>query len=313
MAKGRPTAPLNALSASFVDGSRIYNESTKIVASKWKVSLLRLSEISKIVVWNSDYSLPSLNITLFYGTMKILKTKIDQKGLCRYEWILPFPMLVTSVRLQTSASSDLHVDEVEVLGQSYRGMNHCRNISFVMLWLNMHLFVFITGQQVNLSHVGATVKQYPGRVKLDNTTMTAENAINSILEQNSGRGHGFLKCSSTLRKNIAKRPWFLVDLKNNYFITDIKLFLRKGKKHRAKQIDLTVHVTNTRLRSRSRALSSSVNASNRCGKPYSSVQDKIPVFPCDFPRTSQYVVLTLPQPQSRALLQVCEIQVFGKI
>ena len=173
-------------------------------------------------------------------------------------------------------------------------------------------FVLITGQQINLSHVGATVKQYSGTEKLDNTTAIAENAIDGILEKNSGRGHGFLKCSSTLLKNTKKRPWLQVDLKNGYFITEIKLILRNVKTHRTWQNGLTVHVTNTSLTSPSSALSSSVNTLSLCGQPYSSLGDHTPVFPCDFPHTSQYVLLTLPQPQSRASLQVCKIKVFGK-
>ena len=120
LAKDRPTFPSNVLSASFVDGSRIYNESTELAPSKWNVSLFRQSEISKIVVWNSDYNLPWLSITLYHGNLEVLTTTVD-KGLCRYEWMLPSSAIATSVGLKTSASSGLHVDEVEVLGKIKRG------------------------------------------------------------------------------------------------------------------------------------------------------------------------------------------------
>lgn len=139
----------------------------------------------------------------------------------------------------------------------------------------------------------------------------ASNAINGILERNSGPGHGFLTCSSTLLRN-SERPWLQVDLKKPYFITEIELFLRRGEERRHWQQGLTVHVTNTPLRFRP-VTSALVNVLNRCGEPYSSPIDQTPKFPCYYLHPSQYVVLTLLQAHSFSGLQVCEIQVFGEV
>lgn len=128
VAKGRPTSPSNSLSASFVDGSRIYNESTEVAFSEWNVSLLWQATISEIVVWNSDYNLPSLTITLYYDNLEVIAKTIDRVGLCKYGWVLPSTTIATSVSLETSASSTLHVDEVEVFGIIDRGVKSCINI-----------------------------------------------------------------------------------------------------------------------------------------------------------------------------------------
>ncbi len=161
--------------------------------------------------------------------------------------------------------------------------------------------------------MGATAKQYPGTEEREDLIARAENAINGILEHNSGPDNGFLTCSSTtIKEPYKKSMWLQVDLKRRYFISEIELWLREGDIRRSWQRGLTVHVTNTPLGSSS-GTSTLINPQNRCGQLYASYKDQSPKFPCYFPQSSQYVVLSLLWLSENSVLQVCEIQVFGEL
>lgn len=117
------TSPTGLLATSFVDGSRIYNDSQLSVDefSSWNVSLKGPAQITKIVVWNSEKDIPFLRITVSDGETRSISKFLNSSGRCRYEWSPAAFSSAISVGLETSGSAVLHVDEVEVIGVIDRG------------------------------------------------------------------------------------------------------------------------------------------------------------------------------------------------
>ena len=119
----RPTTPSSQLAESFVDGSRVFNvlQSRSVSFSSWQVALKASSIVRKIVVWNSDKTIPWLNITVRGGNNVLASKYFNNSGACRYEWTLLPGKPVSFVGIQTAQIAALHVDEVEVIGEPNRG------------------------------------------------------------------------------------------------------------------------------------------------------------------------------------------------
>ena len=123
LALKQPTTPSNPLAVSFVDDSRVFNElqSNSTRFSSWQVSLKAPSIVTKILVWNSDKTIPWLNITVRVKNNVVASKYFNQGGRCRYEWPLRISKAVLAVGVETAQAAALHVDEVEVIGKYDRG------------------------------------------------------------------------------------------------------------------------------------------------------------------------------------------------
>ena len=172
------------------------------------------------------------------------------------------------------------------------------------------MICYVTGILINLKEENASVWQYPGNFKIGDISATADKAINGLLENNSA-AEGVVNCASTAL-NARQQHWFQIDLKRDYFITEIALWLREGEFRRKWQTGLTVYVSNTSVTT-SNGYVLPASLSSRCGVPYKTTQGKHPVFPCYFDHASRYVILSLQRQHGDGILQLCEVQVFGKL
>lgn len=163
---------------------------------------------------------------------------------------------------------------------------------------------------IDLQSVNASAQQSPGAFTYGGRSSLPESAVNGRLENNSGPGDGVLHCASTESYRRSQVHWFQVDLKGEYFVTEIVLWLREGPSRQSWQSGLTTYVSNTPM-GLERSAKVPVVPGNRCGERYTLSQGKGPVFPCYFDFPTQYVILTL-KPTADAGLQLCEMTVFGK-
>lgn len=177
--------------------------------STWNVTLKGPAKISKIIVWNSDSSIPWLRITLHDGESGSISKVLNQSGQCRYEWT-PSPLdNVMIFCLETSRSVVLHVDEVEVIGKRDRGETVGDPVHSSRLTKEcFHFFCLITGMPIDLLSVGASEEQHPGVFTHENRSSLPEFAINGRFENNSGGGDGV---ASTVSFRAGALHWFQID------------------------------------------------------------------------------------------------------
>jgi hypothetical protein len=274
----RVVGPSKLASLAFVDNSRIFNEKIleTVRVSSWKVSLKAPSVVTKVILWNSDQTIPWLNISLLSETKTIASKYFDQRGRCRYVWTIQINKSVSAVGVETTPAASLLVDEIEVIGKYDRGT------------------------LINLTAESGSASQHPSTsVSPYSVVTSADKAINGRLENDSAAAN-FANCASTL-SILQRQHWFQIDLKRQYFITEIALWLPSDRLQRERQTGLTVFVSNTT------ASSSRVSPEVRCGGLYRRPANKNPVFPCYFEYATRYVIVK----KSGHGIQLCEVQVFA--
>ena len=163
-----------------------------------------------------------------------------------------------------------------------------------------YIWLFCLGSRLNLQAIDVTADIYPNTFSDNLGEGKAENAIDGFTDVGKTGVVGATYCSlASYGTGKFDLSYLRVDLRADWFVKAVGLFLRDGSFRQKWQNGLQVRISTE----------AKLENSRQCGKSYDSEREGInPVFQCN--NLTRYLWIVLKNPVSSWMLHVCEIEVF---
>ena len=159
-------------------------------------------------------------------------------------------------------------------------------------------WLFHLGSRLNLQAIGVTTDIYPETFADNLGEGKAENAIDGFAHIGETGGAGATYCAvGYFGDGNIRSSYLSVDLRTDWVVKAVGLFLRDSSSRRCSQYGLQVRVN----------AEAELENSSQCGRSYHYRRNVInPVFRCN--KLTRYIWVVL-----KGWIQVCEIEVFGGV